>query len=138
MIAALTESGVALQHDEAVPWDEMLPVFCDARLLLLPSRREPWGLVCNEAMQCGTPCLVSPFVGAADDLVIDEVTGRVLPLDVEQWAQAASRLLDDPAAWHRLSEAGRAAMARRGLDASATAYRAMVAFASHADAGRLS
>jgi glycosyltransferase involved in cell wall biosynthesis len=128
MIAALTEAGVTFRHDETVPWDEMSAVFCDARLLLLPSRREPWGLVCNEAMQCGTPCLVSPYVGAADDLVIDQVTGRVLPLEVERWAEVAATLLDDPMAWRRLSEAGRAAMAGRGLSASAATYRAMVAF----------
>jgi glycosyltransferase involved in cell wall biosynthesis len=128
MLATLTGAGVAFRHDETLPWDEMQAVFCDARLLLLPSRREPWGLVCNEAMQCGTPCLVSPYVGAADDLVIDQVTGCVLPLEVARWAEAAAQLLDDPEAWRRLSDAGRAAMARRGLGASAAAYRAMVAF----------
>ena len=133
MIAALTEAGVAFRHDEIVPWDEMSAIFCDARLLLLPSWREPWGLVCNEAMQCGTPCLVSPHVGAADDLVIDGVTGRVLPLEVERWVEAAAQLLDDPAAWRRLSEAGRAAMAGRGLGASAATYRAMVAFVLRAE-----
>ncbi len=133
MIATLAEAGVAFRHDETVPWDEMQAVFCDARLLLLPSRREPWGLVCNEAMQCGTPCLVSPFVGAADDLVIDRVTGRVLPLEVERWAEAAAQLLDDPVTWSRLSEAGRTAMAGRGLGAAAAAYRAMVAFVLRAE-----
>lgn len=133
MIATLTEAGIAFRHDETVPWDEMQAVFCDARLLLLPSRREPWGLVCNEAMQCGTPCLVSPFVGAADDLVIDRVTGRVLPLEVACWAEAAAQLLDDPVTWSRLSEAGRVAMAGRGLGAAAAAYRAMVAFVLRAE-----
>lgn len=133
MIATLRQAGIALRHDETVPWDEMPAVFCDARLLLLPSRREPWGLVCNEAMQCGTPCLVSPHVGAADDLVIDRVNGRVLPLEVESWADAAAHLLDDAPAWHRTSQAGLAAMAKRGLSASAAAYRAMVAFVLRAE-----
>lgn len=133
MIATLCEAGVAFRHDETVPWDEMPAVFCDARLLLLPSRREPWGLVCNEAMQCGTPCLVSPHVGAADDLVIDRVNGRVLPLEVERWAEAAAQLLDDAPAWRRTSQAGLAAMTGRGLSASAAAYRAMVAFVLRAE-----
>ena len=137
MIATLAEAGVAFRHDEAVPWDEMPAVFCAARLLLLPSRREPRGLVCNEAMQCGTPCLVSPFVGAADDLVIDRITGRVLPLEVERWAEAAAQLLDDAPAWHRTSQAGLAAMTGRGLSASAAAYRAMVAFVLRAETGGL-
>jgi glycosyltransferase involved in cell wall biosynthesis len=133
MIATLAEADVAFRHDETVPWDEMQAVFCDARLLLLPSRREPWGLVCNEAMQCGTPCLVSPHVGAADDLVIDRVNGRVLPLEVERWVEAVAQLLDDAPAWHRSSQAGLAAIAGRGLGASAAAYRAMVAFVLRAE-----
>jgi len=46
-------------------------------------------------------------------------------------------LLDDAPAWHRSSEAGRAAMTRRGLGASAAAYRAMVAFVLRAETGGL-
>lgn len=137
MLATLAGAGVAFRHDESVPWDDMQAVFCDARLLLLPSRREPWGLVCNEAMQCGTPCLVSSHVGAADDLVIDRVNGRVLPLEVERWAVAAAELLDDAPAWHRSSQAGLAAMTKRGLGASVAAYRAMVAFVLRAETGGL-
>lgn len=133
MLAKLAQAGVAFCHDETVPWDDMRTVFCDARLLLLPSLREPWGLVCNEAMQCGTPCLVSPHVGAADELVIDRVNGRVLPLEVERWAEAAAQLLDNAPAWHRSSQAGLAAMNRRGLGASAAVYRAMVAFVLRAE-----
>jgi glycosyltransferase involved in cell wall biosynthesis len=44
-------------------------------LLILPSDGETWGLVVNEAMACGRPCLVSDQVGCGPDLVIPEETG---------------------------------------------------------------
>ena len=48
-----------------------------ADVMVLPSRFEPWGLVVNEAMACGTPCIVSSVVGAGADLVEGQETGRV-------------------------------------------------------------
>lgn len=46
-----------------------------ADFLVLPSLKETWGLVVNEAMACGTPCLVSTECGCAPDLIQDGVTG---------------------------------------------------------------
>lgn len=47
-----------------------LPAFYQlADLLVVPSEREPWGLVVNEAMACGTAAVASDQVGAAYDLV---------------------------------------------------------------------
>jgi glycosyltransferase involved in cell wall biosynthesis len=43
---------------------------CD--LFVLPSRREPWGLVVNEAMNAAKPVLVSNVAGCAPDLVSDD------------------------------------------------------------------
>ncbi len=54
-----------------------LPALYDlADLLVVPSRREPWGLVVNEAMACGTAVIASDEVGAAYDLIGPE-TGAV-------------------------------------------------------------
>ena len=137
MIGALAAAGIDYQHDEAVEWERIPEALADARLLLLPSKREPWGLVCNEAMQCGTPCLVSPHVGAADDLILDGLNGRVLPLDLDQWVAAALALLDDPGAWSAMSARARRAAASRGIEASARTYRDMVAYVLRADTSRL-
>lgn len=50
-------------------------------VLVLPSDgRETWGLVVNEAMACGRPCIVSNKVGSGPDLVLQEKTGVVYPL----------------------------------------------------------
>ena len=48
-----------------------------ADLLVLPSLFETWGLVVNEALHHGLPCVVSSAVGCAPDLIEPGVTGEV-------------------------------------------------------------
>jgi glycosyltransferase involved in cell wall biosynthesis len=48
-----------------------------ADLMVLPSRRgETWGLVVNEALHHGTPCVVSDAVGCSPDLIQPGATGH--------------------------------------------------------------
>jgi glycosyltransferase involved in cell wall biosynthesis len=47
-----------------------------ADALVLPSPFEPWGLVVNEALHHGLPCVVSRGVGCGDDLVEAGITGE--------------------------------------------------------------
>ncbi|MGH9175176.1 MAG: glycosyltransferase, partial [Vicinamibacterales bacterium] len=48
-----------------------------ADLLVLPSRAsETWGLVVNEALHHGVPCVVSDRVGCATDLIEEGITGH--------------------------------------------------------------
>jgi glycosyltransferase involved in cell wall biosynthesis len=55
-----------------------------ADLLVLPSRcQETWGLVVNEALHHGLPCVVSDAVGCAPDLVEAGRTGEVFAADTE-------------------------------------------------------
>lgn len=64
-----------------------------ADVLCLPSdSSETWGLVCNEALACGTPVVVSDAVGCAPDLACEGVSGAVFPLgDVPALAVALTR-----------------------------------------------
>jgi len=48
---------------------ELLPVYAFASTFVLPSTREPWGLVVNEAMAANLPVIVSQRCGCAEDLV---------------------------------------------------------------------
>jgi glycosyltransferase involved in cell wall biosynthesis len=49
---------------------EVAKAYVAADLLVLPSdSRETWGLVCNEAMACGTPAVASHLCGCAEDLI---------------------------------------------------------------------
>jgi glycosyltransferase involved in cell wall biosynthesis len=50
---------------------------CD--VLVLPSEREAWGVVVQEAMAAGRPVVASHVVGAAHDLVVDGASGKIFP-----------------------------------------------------------
>jgi glycosyltransferase involved in cell wall biosynthesis len=55
-----------------------LPVYyAFAVCFVLPSTREPWGLVVNEAMAAGLPVIVSSRCGCAEDLVVPGENGFV-------------------------------------------------------------
>jgi glycosyltransferase involved in cell wall biosynthesis len=57
---------------------QLSPYYHAADLLALPSVvSETWGLVVNDALHHGLPCLVSTAVGCAPDLVESGVTGEV-------------------------------------------------------------
>ena len=82
-----------------------LPAYLDlADVLALPSLREPWGLIVNEAMCAGAAILVSDRVGATPDLVRDGGNGRVVPAgDVAALRAALAELVFDP---ERLAQMG--------------------------------
>lgn len=98
---------------ECVPFverRELVRQYTQAAVFVLPSLREVWGLVVNEAMACGVPVLVSNTAGAAHDLVQEDVNGRTFdPLDVEGLAVAIRDLLADP---DRRAKMGMAARTR--------------------------
>src|SRR5439155_11135154 len=52
-------------------------LYAAADCLVLPSLRETWGLVVNEAMATGLPAVVSDQVGCAPDLIAPGETGEV-------------------------------------------------------------
>ncbi len=56
-------------------WDEVFRYFAHSSVFILPSTREPWGVVVNEAMLCELPVLVSSHCGCAPDLVDEGVNG---------------------------------------------------------------
>lgn len=65
-------------------------------VFVLPSQREPWGLVVNEAMVHGMPVIVSDAVGAAPDLVRSRENGFVYPAcDVNALIDCLSQVLSD-------------------------------------------
>ena len=109
---------------------EALPVaYASAAFALLPSVptprfREPWGLVCNEAMHQARPMIASDTVGAvAGGLVRDGETGLVVPSgDAGALTDAIESLLRDDAARRRLGTAARAAVAPYTYDAAAEAF----------------
>ena len=81
--------------------------YARAKVLLFPTLGDTWGVVANEACAAGLAVIVSPQAGVAGELVRDGVNGRVLPLDADLWAEAASTLLRDTATWEQMSRRSR-------------------------------
>lgn len=65
-----------------------------ADVVLVPSQSESFGLVALEAAACGTP-VVATAVGGLRSLVIDGVTGVLVPRNAPAFADAAAAILDD-------------------------------------------
>jgi glycosyltransferase involved in cell wall biosynthesis len=82
---------------------------CDA--LVLPSEREPWALVVNEAAAAGLALVVSHVVGAGAELVRDGVNGRRFTSGSLDGLLAALREVTDRANTDRYKAASRAVLA---------------------------
>lgn len=81
----------------------MPAVYRAADLLVLPSASETWGLVVNEALACGTRCVVSEPCGCVPDLV-GPGTGRAFAVgDTPALAAAVASMLDGPVEPDRLA-----------------------------------
>jgi glycosyltransferase involved in cell wall biosynthesis len=76
--------------------DDLLDAYLAGDVFALLSRREPWGVVVNEAAACGLPLVLSDHVGAAYDLVEEGRNGVIVPVeDAEAPAEAIARLAGD-------------------------------------------
>lgn len=123
----------------ALPRADLAVAYRAAELTVVPSIptprfKEPWGLVCNEAMSQGRPVVATGAVGAAaGGLVRDGETGLVVaPGDPEALAAAINRLLDDRRLRERLGAAAREAVAPYTYGAMAAGIgRALAAAGVH-------
>ncbi len=113
----------------ALPREDLAVAYRACAGVVLPSIptprfREPWGLVCNEAMHQGRPVIATTAVGAvAGGLVRDGQTGIVVaPSDPAALAAAIHRLLADAALRDRLGAAARAAVSGYTYDAMAAGF----------------
>jgi len=84
--------------------------FALADVFVLPSRHEPWGLIVNEAMAAGCPCIVSDEAGCHADLIANGAEGFVFPAgDIPALAAALTGIFAEPTV---AAEMGQAAAAR--------------------------
>ncbi|MGC9505777.1 glycosyltransferase [Baaleninema sp.] len=86
---------------------ELPKYFAAADVCVVPSHYEPFGLVPIEAMASRTPVVASD-VGGLKFTVVPEETGLLVPpKDVEGFAEAIARILENPQWRDRLGESGR-------------------------------
>ena len=89
---------VDMPHSDVAKW------FQRSTLFVLPSRREPFGIVLLEAGCCALP-VVASNVGGIPEILKEGVTGRmVAPDDAPALANVMRQILDDPAASRSMGE----------------------------------
>jgi glycosyltransferase involved in cell wall biosynthesis len=122
--AGLARLGIRFAHDYAADRDALARLYHALDLYLVTSREEGGPMALMESMASGVP-VVSTRVGMAPDLIVDGVSGALVPTDdVDALAQAARRLIALPDRAAELTAAAREAVkvadwsvvARRHLD----------------------
>jgi starch synthase len=122
-LKAETDAAIAELHarrtgvfvvSEMLPAEDVRQVLSHALFFACPSVYEPLGIVNLEAMACGTP-VVASRIGGIPDVVLDGETGLLVDLDPadpagfeKRFAEAANRLVADPALAKRMGAAGMA------------------------------
>jgi glycosyltransferase involved in cell wall biosynthesis len=126
-LAPLCRAERGVQLVGALAREDLPVAYAASELAVVPSLptrrfREPWGLVCNEAMHQGRPVVATTAVGAvAGGLVRSGISGLIVPPgEAAALAAAVAGLLGDDVLRERLGRAAREAV--RGFN-----YDAMVA-----------
>lgn len=107
VIAGTGPDEAALRHQAAVHPrihfvgfvnQSRMPIFYRMlSVFALPSSSETWGLSVNEALACGTRCMVSDRVGCGTDLFRDPNLGAIVAWDQPtEWAPVLDTMLDHP------------------------------------------
>ena len=87
---------------------DFVDVLQQSDLFVMPSESESFGLAALEAQSCGVP-VVATRVGGVAEVIAHGETGLLSPLyAVEQMANDALALLDDPVRYERMRQAARA------------------------------
>jgi glycosyltransferase involved in cell wall biosynthesis len=85
--------------------EELAQHYAAARIAVVPSLYEGFGLPAAEAMACGTPVIAT--TGGALPEVVGDAGMLVPPADADALATAIRQLLSDQQAQQRMSEAGK-------------------------------
>lgn len=96
MINIFREHNVDYDFSGFITHNELPKYYSMAKILLLPTSGDCWGVVINEAMISGLPVITTDMTAAARELVLDGINGYVLQLDVEQWVEKIINLLNEP------------------------------------------
>jgi glycosyltransferase involved in cell wall biosynthesis len=128
--------GVPLELPGACAPEELERRYRDAALVVVPSRREGFGLVAAEALARHRPVVAAAAGGLTE--IVDDATGwAVPPGDVVALARAVAAALDDPAEADRRARAGAGRVAARwGADALGRAALAELRHTAAARRGR--
>lgn len=104
IISILENNNIDYLYPGFIHQEELPKYYSNSKLLLFPSKDDPWGLVANEACAVGTPVITCDNTGVAGDLIIDNYNGYILPLEEEAWVDKIKYLLSNQNELERLSK----------------------------------
>lgn len=101
--------------------------------LVLPSAYEPWGLVVNEALAAGIPCIVSSHVGCREDLITASGAGVIVEVNnPDELAAAMLEMATDANLYtHRSTAAATFMKTHWNLDVAKNAFITMLQEVTH-------
>lgn len=96
-----------IQHHGFVQPADFTPFLSRAAVAIVPSRREPWGVVVHELAASGLPIIVSDAVGAAEAFVTPGRNGWVYPAGNQAALKTAMREAMASADRHAMGQVSR-------------------------------
>ncbi len=120
--ALQAEHGNVIWIADMRPRPELIQILSHTDVFVCPSIYEPLGIVNLEAMACGA-AVVASAVGGIPEVVVDDVTGKLVPYEAvsdgtgtptdpdrfaRDFAAAVNSLLGDPETARKMGQAGRA------------------------------
>lgn len=102
--------------------EELMKLYTTSRILLFPTEDDVWGMSAQEALNCGTPVVATPFCGIINDLLIDGHNGFILPPDPNLWIEKIKLLLQSPELYNSFSQNARASQSSFSLTSESAKF----------------
>jgi glycosyltransferase involved in cell wall biosynthesis len=108
---------------------DLATYYLAADVFVLPTLRDVWGLVINEAMACGCPVITTRNAAGSRDLVKNGVNGYVVEeKNVKQLKNALEKILYDEVVKQRMKQASKDIIRNFSYENNAMGYKAAIAF----------
>ena len=118
--------------------NEMPKFYSIADLFVLPSRRDTWGLVLNEAMACGLPVITTRKVGASVDLVKEGVNGYIVAEEnMHELYRAIKKIVIDSSLREKMGQESSRLIQRFSIDNTVNGFMSAIEYAMSSEEGSL-
>jgi len=91
----IQDTNVVFEYPGYIQPHQIADFYKQSKLLLFPTELDGWGVVANEAISLGVPCITNENAGCAGELVLNNFTGFVLDLKPNIWVNTINTFLDD-------------------------------------------
>jgi glycosyltransferase involved in cell wall biosynthesis len=109
---------------------DLVSYYLSADIFIMPTLRDVWGLVINEAMVCGCPIITTHDAKASKDLVKDGINGYIVEArNVGQLRSSIEKILDNVALEQKMKKASKKIIRAFSYENNAKGYNAAINYA---------